>query len=76
MLYFRCAGVSVEEEGCAGGRDAGGERAGVSVTNVSIRQHTPAYVSIRQHTSAYVSRRQHTSAYVRRRASRCVVFVL
>ncbi len=32
---------------------------------VSIRQHTSAYVSIRQHTSAYVSIRQHTSAYVR-----------
>jgi hypothetical protein len=31
---------------------------------VSIRQHTSAYVSIRQHTSAYVSTRQHTSAYV------------
>jgi hypothetical protein len=35
------------------------------VSNVSIRQHTSAYVSIRQHTSAYVSIRQHTSAYVR-----------
>ncbi len=32
------------------------------VSNVSIRQHTSAYVSIRQHTSAYVSIRQHTSA--------------
>jgi hypothetical protein len=30
---------------------------------VSIRQHTSAYVSIRQHTS-YVSILQHTSAYV------------
>ncbi len=30
---------------------------------VSIRQHSSAYVSIRQHTSAYVSIRQHTSAY-------------
>jgi hypothetical protein len=29
--------------------------------NVSMRQHTSAYVSIRQHTSAYVSIRQHTS---------------
>jgi hypothetical protein len=27
---------------------------------ISIRQHTSAYVSIRQHTSAYVSIRQHT----------------
>jgi hypothetical protein len=27
---------------------------------VSILQHTSAYVSIRQHTSAYVSIRQHT----------------
>jgi hypothetical protein len=31
---------------------------------VSIRQHTSAYVSIRQYTSAYVSMRQHASAYV------------
>ncbi len=31
---------------------------------VSILQHSSAYVSIRQHTSAYVSIRQHASAYV------------
>jgi hypothetical protein len=45
--------------------------------NVSIRQHTSAYVSIpcaayvsiRLHTSAYVSIRQHTSAYVAQHTS-------
>ncbi len=38
----------------------------VSIPNLSIRQHTSAYVSlsIRQHTTAYVSTRQPTSAYV------------
>jgi hypothetical protein len=29
-------------------------------SDISISQHTSAYVSIRQHTSAYVSIRQHT----------------
>ncbi len=32
----------------------------IPALDVSIRQHTSAYVSIRQHTSAYVSIRQQT----------------
>jgi hypothetical protein len=34
----------------------------LTVSALTCRQHTSAYVSIRQHTSAYVSIRQHTSA--------------
>ena len=41
--------------------------------DVSIRQHTSAYVSIREHTSAHVNTRQHTTAYVSMR--NCVYFV-